>query len=185
MKHSTFKHFENGYCQSLFSSHYYNGHLFFILWKLFGESCMCRESTSPFIKIEIHSSHFMDVDVTRVFINTDSKLAMRHKEWLEVFGLRNWVNNGDIFKHGEDWEFLGIKTKDSVYDILGLKCLLCYLFLNIYLFGCVGSWLQHMGSSLQYMDSLAVMDGLSCSACGILVPHPGTEPHFMYCKANS
>ena len=136
MKHSTFKHFENGYCQSLFSSHYYNGHLFFILWKLFGKSCMCRESTSAFIKIEIHSSHFMDVGVTRVFINTDSKIAMRHEEWLKVFGLRYWVNNGDIFKDGEDWEFLGIKTKNSVYDIFGLKCLLRYLFLNIYIWLC-------------------------------------------------
>ena len=37
-------------------------------------------------------------------------------------------------------------------------------FLNIYLFGCVGSLLQHLGS-------LVV-------ACGILVPWPGIEPQL-------
>ena len=109
---------------------------FFILWKLFGKSCMCRESTSAFIKIEIHSSHFMDVGVTRVFINTDGKLAMRHEEWSKGFGLRYWVNKGDIFKDGEDWEFLGIKTKNSVSDLFGLKCLLRYLFLSLYIWLC-------------------------------------------------
>ena len=162
---------------------------FFILWKLFGKSCMCRESTSAFIKIEIHSSHFMDVGVTRVFINTDGKLAMRHEEWSKGFGLRYWVNKGDIFKDGEDWEFLGIKTKNSVSDLFGLKCLLRYLFLSLYIWLCwvlvaahgiftavhglssCGTWAPAC------MGSEVAVYRVSCSMiCGILVPQPGIEP---------
>ena len=41
-----------------------------------------------------------------------------------------------------------------------------FLFLNIYLLGCLGSQVQHMESSLhhvgRYMDSLVGVSGLSC-----------------------
>ena len=58
-----------------------------------------------------------------------------------------------------------------------------------FFFGCVGSQLWHMGSSLQDLcwvmwdpppqptDSQVVVCGLSCSvACGVLVPQPVIEP---------
>ena len=75
--------------------------------------------------------------------------------------------------------------------------ILFYFFFNIYLFGCVGSQLQHAGSSLHHGGSFIVMHGLSkCGAwalehsgsltaghrlscpeaCGILVPQPGIQP---------
>ena len=55
---------------------------------------------------------------------------------------------------------------------------------SVYLFGCAGSSLRHVGSSLHHMDlslqfvaSLAVVNRLSYSyTCGILVPQPGIEP---------
>ena len=47
----------------------------------------------------------------------------------------------------------------------------------MYLFDCVGCYLQHLGPFVWPMDSLAVVHGLSCSvACGILAPQPGVEP---------
>ena len=63
-----------------------------------------------------------------------------------------------------------------------------YLFL-IYLFGCVGSWLQHTGSFfldaqvslvVGRVGSVVAVSQLSCpNACGILVPQPGTEFMFL------
>ena len=45
-----------------------------------------------------------------------------------------------------------------------------WILVSTYLFGCIGSYLQHSGSFL-------VVPGLSCSAAsGILVPPPGSEP---------
>ena len=51
------------------------------------------------------------------------------------------------------------------------------LFWKIYLFGCIGSQLQHARSLLQSTGCLVVAHRLSCPvACGILVPQPGIKP---------
>ena len=72
----------------------------------------------------------------------------------------------------------------------------CFAFLTDFLFGCVGSWLQHAGFwrhlasfiaahgltscgawALELVDSVAVAGELGCPvACGILVPGPGVKP---------
>ena len=65
-----------------------------------------------------------------------------------------------------------------------------FVFFNIYLFGCIGSQLQHVGSFIgvhrlsscraqapEHRGFIVVACGLSCSkACGILVPRLGIEP---------
>ena len=65
-----------------------------------------------------------------------------------------------------------------------------FFFFNIYLFGCIGSQLQHVGSFIgvhrlsscraqapEHRGFIVVACGLSCSkACGILVPRLGIEP---------
>ena len=61
-----------------------------------------------------------------------------------------------------------------------------FLKKNIYLFGCVGSWLEHAGSSLHHVGSftavhrLAVACGLSCSmARGIKPESPALQGGFL------
>ena len=58
--------------------------------------------------------------------------------------------------------------KFGVYELRA-----CFIF-NIYLFGCIGSWLQHVGFSLIVARGLSSCStGLSYpEACGILVPQP-------------
>ena len=52
------------------------------------------------------------------------------------------------------------------------------LISEFFLFGCIRSYLQHAGSLLQHMGSLAVACRLSSAACVILVPQPGLEHIF-------
>ena len=50
-------------------------------------------------------------------------------------------------------------------------------FFNIYLFGCIGSWLQHVGSSLRHCGAWTrvVEHGFSSCYVGLVVPwHVGS-----------
>ena len=62
-----------------------------------------------------------------------------------------------------------------------------FFFFNIYVFGCIRSYLLHMGSSLGCKGSVTVAPGrLSCpTACEILVHLAGIKPASMYWKADS
>ena len=78
------------------------------------------------------------------------------------------------------YSFFPLKVRDSLNHSFKKM----YLF--IYLFGCIGSQLQHEGSSLRLVgllmwgtDSLAVAYGLICSESGgVLVPQPGIQVTF-------
>ena len=85
-----------------------------------------------------------------------------------------------------------------IYNVVQLCTFLFLIFIYyLFIFGCVGSQLRHLGSLLQcagsrarglcscarcalqlwHKGSVVAAHGLSCpAACGILVPRPGIEP---------
>lgn len=95
---------------------------------------------------------------------------------------RGWINREEAISEHEAHYHLEVEDRDFLFKSL--------VFKSVYLSGCTGSQLWHMGSSLRHVGFLYLWGmgsrvgrlsscggGLHCFAsCGILVSHRGIKP---------